>query len=70
MLARFEHDGTEFEVWLVCFEGDKLERLSLGDAGIAIRAKQAVEVGRFMIEEVEMRSLKRNPAPSFTTLTL
>ncbi len=55
---------------LVRFDGDKLDRLSLGEAGIADRAKAAVEAGRFTVEEVETKPLKRNPAPPFTTSTL
>jgi len=70
VLARLEHDGTEFEARLVRFDGDKLERLSLGDAGIANRAREAVENGRFTVEEVETKPLRRNPAPPFTTSTL
>ncbi|MBO9602453.1 MAG: type I DNA topoisomerase [Novosphingobium sp.] len=70
VLARLEHDGTEFDARLVRFDGEKLERLSLGEQGIAMRAKAAVEAGRFAVEEVETRPLKRNPAPPFTTSTL
>jgi DNA topoisomerase-1 len=70
VLARLEHDGTEFEARLVRFDGEKLERLSLGDAGIANRAKDAVENGRFTVEDVETKPLRRNPAPPFTTSTL
>jgi DNA topoisomerase-1 len=70
VLARLEQDGTEFEARLVRFDGEKLERLSLGNEGTAKRAKEAVEAGRFTVEEVETRPLKRNPAPPFTTSTL
>ena len=70
VLARLEQDGTEFTARLVKFDGEKLERLSLGDAGMAARAREAVEKGRFTVEEVETRPLKRNPAPPFTTSTL
>jgi len=70
VLARMEQDGTEFEARLVRFEGEKLDRLSLGEEGIALRAKAAVEASRFTVEEVETKPLKRNPAPPFTTSTL
>jgi len=70
VLARMEQDGTEFEARLVRFDGEKLERLSLGEQGIAMRAKEAVEAARFTVEEVETKPLKRNPAPPFTTSTL
>ena len=68
--ARLQHDGTEFAARLVRFEGEKLERLSLGDEGTAMRAKAAVEAGAFRVEEVETKPLRRNPAAPFTTSTL
>ena len=68
--ARMQHDGTEFDARLVKFKGVKLERLSLGNQGIAFEAKAAVEAGRFTVEGVETKPLKRNPAPPFTTSTL
>jgi DNA topoisomerase I len=70
VVAKMQHDGTEFEARLVTFDGQKLERLSIGDAGTAERAKAAVEAGRFTVEEVETKPLKRHPAPPFTTSTL
>ncbi len=68
--ATMEHDGTEFQARLVTFDGEKLERLSIGDKGMAAAAKAAVEGARFTVEEVETKPLKRNPAPPFTTSTL
>src|SRR3569623_1288962 len=70
VVALMEHDGTEFEARLVTFDGQKLERLSIGDKGMASAAKAAVEAGRFTVEQVETKPLKRNPAPPFTTSTL
>jgi DNA topoisomerase-1 len=70
VVARMQHDGTEFDARLVTFDGQKLERLSIGDKGTAERAKAAVEAGRFTVEQVETKPLKRNPAPPFTTSTL
>jgi DNA topoisomerase I len=70
VVATMEHDGTEFEARLVTFDGQKLERLSIGDKGMAEAAKAAVEAGRFTVEQVETKPLKRNPAPPFTTSTL
>ncbi len=70
VVARLQHDGTEFDARLVRFRGDKLEKLSLGQEGIAMEAKAAVEGGRFTVEGVETKPLKRNPAPPFTTSTL
>ncbi|MEC7399483.1 MAG: type I DNA topoisomerase, partial [Pseudomonadota bacterium] len=70
VLAKLQHDGTAFDARLVKFEGKKLEKLTLGDEGSAMAAKKAVEDGRFTVEEVETKPLKRNPAPPFTTSTL
>ena len=70
VVARMQHDGTAFDARLVKFRGEKLEKLSLGAQGIALEAKAAVEAGRFTVEGVETKPVKRNPAPPFTTSTL
>ena len=70
VLASLEQGGTPFTARLVRFEGQKLEKLSLGEAGIANRAKAAVEGGAFRVEEVETKPTRRNPYPPFTTSTL
>lgn len=68
--AQMEQGGTEFTARLVKFEGQKLDRLSLGEQGVAMRAKAAVEGGAFRVEEVETKPTRRNPQPPFTTSTL
>jgi DNA topoisomerase-1 len=68
--ATLEADGTEFLARLVRFEGEKIERLSIGDQGTALAAKKAVEEGRFTVVSAETRPLSRNPPPPFTTSTL
>ncbi|MEO1048958.1 MAG: DNA topoisomerase, partial [Pseudomonadota bacterium] len=70
VIAKLQHDSTEFDARLVKFKGEKLEKLSLGHEGIALEAKAAVEAGRFTVEDVEKKPLKRNPAPPFTTSTM
>jgi len=70
VVAKMEQGGTEFAARLVKFDGQKLERLSLGDAGVANRAKALVESASFRVEEVETRPTRRNPYPPFTTSTL
>ncbi|NBC35782.1 type I DNA topoisomerase [Novosphingobium sp. FSY-8] len=70
VVAKMLHDGTGFAARLVKFEGQKLDKLSLGDAGTAARAKAAVEGGAFRVEEVETKPVRRNPYPPFTTSTL
>lgn len=68
--ALMAHDGTDFSAKLVTFEGQKLDRLSLGEEGVAMRAKAAVEQGAFKVEGVETKPHRRNPQPPFTTSTL
>ncbi|MEE4200012.1 type I DNA topoisomerase [Erythrobacter sp.] len=70
VVASLEHDATQFDARLVRYEGKKLEKLSLSDEGTAMAAKAAVEAGRFTVEDVEKKPLKRNPAPPFTTSTM
>jgi DNA topoisomerase I len=70
VIAKLQQDGTEFAARLVKFEGEKLDRLSLGEEGVALRAKAAVEVGAFRVEDVDTRPQRRNPQPPFTTSTL
>jgi DNA topoisomerase-1 len=68
--AGFEQDGTPFTARLVQWEGRKLDRLSIGNEGDALRAKAAVEEGRFQVQLVETKPATRNPPPPFTTSTL
>ncbi|MFM6931774.1 MAG: type I DNA topoisomerase [Novosphingobium sp.] len=70
VVARMEQGGTEFTARLVKFDGQKLDKLSLGEQGIAERAKAAVEGGAFRVEEVETKPTRRNPYAPFTTSTL
>jgi DNA topoisomerase-1 len=70
VIATMEQDGTEFAARLLKYDGTKLDKLTLGDRGSAMAARQAVEDSRFTIEEIETKPLKRNPAPPFTTSTL
>jgi len=68
--ASLEHDGTPFTARLVQWDGTKLDRLSIGNEGDALRAKTDVEAGRFAVQSVETRPVTRNPPPPFTTSTL
>ncbi len=68
--AQMEQDGTPFTARLVQWEGTKLDRLSIGNKGDALRAKAAVEAGRFSVQSVETKPGTRNPPPPFTTSTL
>ncbi len=68
--AAMEQDGTPFVARLVQWEGRKLDRLSIGNEGDALKAKTAVEEGRFSVQTVETKPATRNPPPPFTTSTL
>ncbi len=68
--ATLEADGTEFAARLVRYNGDKIDRLTIGDEGTALAAKRAVEEGLFSVVSVETKPLSRNPPPPFTTSTL
>ncbi len=68
--AQMEQDGVPFTARLVRHKGEKIERLSIGNAGDAEAAKAAVEAGRFTVMSVETKPLTRNPPPPFTTSTL
>ena len=68
--AHLEADGQGFDARLVRWKGGKLDRLSIGNEGDALAAKQAVEDGRFAVDSVETKPATRNPPPPFTTSTL
>ncbi len=68
--AQMEQDGTPFTARLVQWDGKKLDRLSIGAEGDALKAQAAVEDGRFSVQTVETKPAGRNPPPPFTTSTL
>jgi DNA topoisomerase-1 len=68
--AQMEQDGVPFLARLVRHKGEKVDRLTIGNAGDAADAKAAVEAGRFTVASVETKPLTRNPPPPFTTSTL
>ena len=68
--AAMEHDGTPFVARLVQWDGKKLDRLSIGNEGDALKAKQAVADGRFSVQTVDTKPAGRNPPAPFTTSTL
>ena len=70
VVAKLEQDGTEFDARLVKFDGNKLDKLTLGNETSALAAKAAVEGGHFTIEAIETKPQKRHPSPPFTTSTL
>jgi DNA topoisomerase-1 len=70
VVASFEAAGQGFTARLVEFDGQKIDRLTIGNSGDADRAKAAVEAGRFTVSSVETKPFSRNPPPPFTTSTL
>jgi DNA topoisomerase-1 len=62
--------GGNFTARLTHHEGRKLEQFDLPDEASAMRAKAAVEAGRFSVASVEKKRVRRNPPPPFTTSTL
>jgi len=70
VVASFEADGQGFTARLAEFDGQKIERLTIGNRGDADRAKAAVEAGHFTVSSVETRPFVKNPPPPFTTSTL
>ncbi|NCP18173.1 MAG: type I DNA topoisomerase [Erythrobacter sp.] len=70
IVAGFEHDGTAFTARLVTLDGQKVDKMSLGNEAAAMAAKAAVEEGRFTVAGIDTKPVKRNPAPPFTTSTL
>jgi DNA topoisomerase I len=70
VIANMEHDGIGFIARLVRHKGEKIDRLTIGNAGDAASAKSAVEAGRFSVASVETKPMSRNPPPPFTTSTL
>jgi DNA topoisomerase-1 len=68
--ATFEADGQQFTARLAQFDGNKIERLTIGNKGDADAARAVVEAGRFTVSSVETKPFSRNPPPPFTTSTL
>lgn len=70
VVAKMEQDGTGFDARLVRYDGNKLDKLTLGNEGVALEAKAKIENAPFKIEDVETKPQKRHPSPPFTTSTL
>ncbi|MEO5866670.1 MAG: type I DNA topoisomerase, partial [Sphingomonas sp.] len=68
--ADMEQDGTPFIARLSRWNGAKIDRLTIGNEGDALKAKADVEAGRFAVQSVETKPATRNPPPPFTTSTL
>jgi len=62
--------GEDFEARLTAFDGEKIQRLSIGNGDIAGTIKSMLESAAFVIDSVEAKPTRRNPGPPFTTSTL
>jgi DNA topoisomerase-1 len=59
-----------FNARLTYLDGKKLEKLSLGTEAEAMRAVEAIKARQFSVGEIEIKPVKRHPAPPFITSTL
>jgi DNA topoisomerase-1 len=62
--------GAEFPARLNAIEGDRLEKLSIGNETDARAIESAMRDGRYVVARTESKPVKRNPYPPFTTSTL
>ena len=62
--------GAPFSARLTHLDGKKLDQFDLNTEALAHRAKAQVEAGKFSVESVERRRVRRNPSAPFTTSTL
>ena len=62
--------GAPFTARLTHLDGRKLDQFDLPNEDAAMRAKRAVEAGRFTVGSVEKKRVRRNPPPPFTTSSL
>tara|TARA_B100000676_G_scaffold309514_1_gene373271 strand:- start:191 stop:2833 length:2643 start_codon:yes stop_codon:yes gene_type:complete len=71
IIGQFETiKGIPFPARLTHLEGERLDRLAINSEAEAEAAKQIVESSSFTVSSVEKKSVRRNPAPPFTTSTL
>ena len=63
-------DGEPFTARLTYLDGDKTDRMGIGNKSAADRAVAAARGGDFSVVSVERKTVKRNPSPPFTTSTL
>ena len=59
-----------FSARLTHLDGEKLDKLGIGNKARADTAVAALESGRFSVTDVQKKQVKRNPYPPFTTSTL
>ncbi|MEC7656735.1 MAG: DNA topoisomerase, partial [Pseudomonadota bacterium] len=62
--------GIPFPARLTHLEGERLDRLAIKSEAEAEAAKRTIENSSFTVSSVEKKTVRRNPAPPFTTSTL
>lgn len=63
-------NGKPFTARLTHLNGDKLDKMTIGNEQHAKTAESAVASGAFTVTDIEQKSVKRNPYGPFTTSTL
>lgn len=59
-----------FEARLVGADGERIDRLTIGDGARANALKAVLESATYRVQSVEKKPVRRNPPPPFTTSTL
>ncbi len=62
--------GAPFAARLVALDGKKLDQFDLNTEARALAAKAQVEAGKFSVDTVERKRVRRHPPAPFTTSTL
>jgi len=62
--------GDSFEARLVSANGEKIQKMTIGNADEAARLKALLDAATFVVDTVEAKPTKRHPSPPFTTSTL
>ena len=62
--------GEEFTARLTAHDGEKIQKMSIGNGDHAETIKTMLEGAAFTAESVEAKPTRRNPQPPFTTSTL
>ncbi|MBO0663757.1 type I DNA topoisomerase [Jiella sp. MQZ9-1] len=62
--------GETFDARLTAFDGEKIQRLTIGNGDVAGTIKRMLDSASFAIDSVEAKPTRRNPGPPFTTSTL
>jgi len=62
--------GEPFRARLTHLDGQKLDRMDIGDEAAASTAVKAIQTRDYRIAQIEAKKVRRNPPPPFTTSTL